>query len=601
MNKSRILVVEDEGLVAEDIRKHLEDLGYSVSSIASTGPEALKRVEKEKPDLVVMDIVLQDGQNGIKIARRIRARFDIPIVFMTAYSNEEIVNEAKDTEPYGYLLKPIDSKELSPTIEIALYKHASERKLKERQDRLASFLDPATDAFCLLDSSFKILEVNKTGMDNWGFKKEDILGKSLLSFALRGERKDWHERFRQVMRTGKPFRANDLAVPPRFGERFVNIKAFKTGDSLGLIISEITEKKRIEQSLRESENRYRLLVENMNEGMTMIDENGVITYVNAKFLDMLGYKREEILGHPVLEVLDPVSLLIYKQQMASPGDIRREPYELVWIKKAGQRMISLVSPSPICDDKNRFKGSAIVATDITERRRVEEELNRSREELRSLSRHLQSIRESESKRIAREIHDELGQALTAIKMDISWMSQKLPEAQREQERFLLKIDSMSKLIDMTIQTVQKISAELRPGLLDDLGLVPAIEWLGQDFQKRTGVKCILNLECDDSALGSECSTAIFRVIQEALTNVARHAQGSRVAISLKENKENLDLEIRDNGRGIRDEEIFAPESLGLIGIRERLHPFDGVFKLKGIPEKGTQFSISIPLKKAREK
>ena len=243
----------------------------------------------------------------------------------------------------------------------------------------------------------------------------------------------------------------------------------------------------------------------------------------------------------------------------------------------------------------------MVVTDITERRRVEEELNRSREELRSLSRHWQSIKESESKRIAREIHDELGQALTALKMDISWLFQKLPEVHKEQERFLSKIDSMSKIIDMTIQTVQKISAELRPGLLDDLGLVPAIEWLGQDFQKRTGVKCILNLKCDDSALGPECSTAIFRVIQEALTNVARHAKGSRVSIRLRENEENLDLEIRDNGRGIRDEEIFAPKSLGLIGMRERLHPFDGVLKLKGIPEKGTNVSILIPLKKAREK
>lgn len=199
MNKSKILVVEDESLVAEDIRKFLNNLGYSVLSIASTGSEALKRVEEDKPDLVLMDIVLQDDQNGIETARRIRTRFDIPIVFLTGYSDEKIVNEAKYTEPYGYLFKPIDSKELHTTIEIALYKHASDRKLKERQDRLTFFLDPASDTFCLLDSNLRILEVNKTGLDSWGFKKESILGKSLLYFLPQSERKPWLDKYMQVI------------------------------------------------------------------------------------------------------------------------------------------------------------------------------------------------------------------------------------------------------------------------------------------------------------------------------------------------------------------------------------------------------------------
>lgn len=333
----------------------------------------------------------------------------------------------------------------------------------------------------------------------------------------------------------------------------------------------------------------------------MLDENGIITYINDKFLEMGGYKSKEVLGHPLLEFLDPLSFDLYKKQMLLIKEGRREPYKLVWIKKNSERITSLVSPSPVYDERKNFRGSVIVITDITERRQVEEELNRSREELRSLSRHLQSIRENESRRIAREIHDELGQALTALKMDISWISQRLPEAHNEQKRFMEKISSMSKLIDETIQTVQEISAELRTGLLDDLGLIPAIEWLGQDFQKRTGVKCKFNLNCDDSALGPDCSTAIFRVVQEALTNVARHAKASRVSISLKENAEKLDLEIKDNGKGIKEEEIFAPESLGFIGMRERLHPFGGVLRWEGIPRSGTTVSILIPLQKAQEK
>jgi two-component system sensor histidine kinase UhpB len=245
--------------------------------------------------------------------------------------------------------------------------------------------------------------------------------------------------------------------------------------------------------------------------------------------------------------------------------------------------------------KSKLKKGVKVLGDITERRQVEEELKRSREQLRSFTRHLQSIREEDSKRIAREIHDELGQSLTALKMDLSWLASRFPEYIPDRKQLLEKIKAMATLIDKTIQTVQKISAELRPGLLDDLGLIPAIEWQAQEFQKRTGIECQLELGCETIDLDSDRSTAIFRVFQESLTNVARHSSASRVNISLKKNSEKLELRVTDNGIGITEKVIHAIDSLGLMGMRERLHPFGGELKIQGLPDKGTTLTMILPL------
>jgi two-component system sensor histidine kinase UhpB len=317
-------------------------------------------------------------------------------------------------------------------------------------------------------------------------------------------------------------------------------------------------------------------------------------------LETHGYSIGEVVGHSISEFTEEISKRRLATSQASPGKKKFSHYEIKWRKKNGRKITAIFSPRPIYDDKGNFRGSVAVITDITQRRKVEDELNRSREVLRKLSLYLQSVREKEGKRIAREIHDELGQALTALKMDVSWISQKIPWALKDKGRLLRKMESMSKLIDTTIQTVQKISAELRPGLLDDLGLVPAVEWLAQDFEKRSDVQCSLNLEFGRSDFDPDCSTAIFRIIQEALTNVARHAKATQVSIELRENAGFLELKVRDNGKGTTEEVIHSPESLGLIGMRERLYPLSGTLKLESFPNKGTVLSVLIPLKASRD-
>ncbi len=267
-----------------------------------------------------------------------------------------------------------------------------------------------------------------------------------------------------------------------------------------------------------------------------------------------------------------------------------KPYEYTLITKDGKRIEAILTARLI--NYQGEKATLGIATDITEHRQAEKALRQSREQLRNLAVHLQSIREEERAAVAREIHDELGQALTALKMDLSWLEKSISK----DKKFLSKkTKSMIELVDSTIEKVQRISSELRPGLLDDAGLSAALEWQAEEFQKRTEVICELSIGPKDIALSQEHSTALFRIFQESLTNIARHAEASRVEVSLTKKGSMLKLKVRDNGIGIRKEQVSAPESFGLIGIRERVRFLGGQIDIKGVRNKGTTMSVSIPL------
>ncbi len=226
-----------------------------------------------------------------------------------------------------------------------------------------------------------------------------------------------------------------------------------------------------------------------------------------------------------------------------------------------------------------------------ENARLYEELRVSSEQLHELAGYLQTAREEERTRVAREIHDEFGQALTALKMDLVWIARRLAEDQADLRD---KIGSMLELVDTTIQMVQRIATELRPGLLDHLGLVAAIEWQAQEFAERTEVDCELQLGDEDIVLERGLATAIFRIFQESLTNVARHAEATRVRVELEDNPDELVLVVLDDGKGITESQVSDPKSLGLIGMRERVRAWDGDVAFQNVPGRGTAVTVRVP-------
>jgi PAS domain S-box-containing protein len=230
--------------------------------------------------------------------------------------------------------------------------------------------------------------------------------------------------------------------------------------------------------------------------------------------------------------------------------------------------------------------------DITGIKSIENELRRSQEQLRELYAHLQLVRESERTHIAREIHDEFGTILTALKIDLSWLEKKLPEKENSlREKTRKSLD----LINSAIKTVQKISSELRPGILDHLGLASAVEWQVKEFGNRTGMKWEISIDMGKRKTDRDISTTFFRILQETLTNIARHAEATGVSVSLNEMDSRLVLEVKDNGKGITEEQLASPQSYGLMGIKERIQYWGGEMTIRGIPNKGTTVTVSIPL------
>jgi two-component system sensor histidine kinase UhpB len=249
--------------------------------------------------------------------------------------------------------------------------------------------------------------------------------------------------------------------------------------------------------------------------------------------------------------------------------------------------------------KNRLTrlGSAVQralreSVERKERKQAEENLHRTNEQLRALTSYLQQVREEERTRIARQVHDELGQALTGLKLDLSWLDNHLP---RDARILHQKAKAMSAYIDTTIQTVRRIATELRPGILDDLGLIAAIEWQSHEFELRTGIQCSVHTDLTETMWPQDFSTVFFRIFQETLTNIIRHAQAKQVKVELAQEAGRLILTIHDNGRGITAAEAASSRSIGLVGMRERAALLGGEVEFLGLPGKGTTVSVRIPL------
>ena len=336
------------------------------------------------------------------------------------------------------------------------------------------------------------------------------------------------------------------------------------------------------------------IITSMMDSLVVVDLSGNIQSVNNALCSMLDYSEDELIGQPVKKIFGENYPFEEERNYLIKNKHFRNS-EITYLRKDGTKISVLFAGSVLYDTGRNIRGLVFVALNITERKLAEAQLQESRGKLRNLLAYLQSVREHERTAFAREIHDELGQSLTALKMDLHWLRNKY----KENVPMVSKVQSMLKLIDRTIQSVKKICIELRPGVLDDLGLTAAIEWQAREFQSRSGITCDLFFNPEEIILDTNRSTAIFRIFQETMTNVARHAEASRITVTLEQRKSHLIMEVRDNGKGIREEEIFHSESFGLIGMRERALYLGGEFQISSCSDGGggTTVIVSIPLER----
>jgi len=377
-----ILIVEDEGIVARDLRYRLETMGYKVAGMTSTGDEAVLKAWELRPDLVLMDIVLKGDLDGIESARMMRERADIPVVYLTAYADEETIQRTEASGPFGYLVKPFEDRELEACIEVALFKHRSERELRASETRFRSTVQMAQDAVLIADAEHHIIIWNRGAERMFGYRSEEVVGTPLENLFPEKDA----QAFRESLARSSP----GSAAPPQTG--LVEHSARRKDRSdfpveystavwdaegrrfFGIIIRDVTERKLAERALAESEKQYRTLVTSLQEGVGMTDAEDRLVYVNPAFSEMLGYAKEELLGKALSALIpaDDHPRINAETELRKRGQKSR--YELQMMRKDGEKRDIQVSAAPWTDEGGAFLGTIGAMTDITDARRAHTEL-----------------------------------------------------------------------------------------------------------------------------------------------------------------------------------------------------------------------------------
>lgn len=346
------------------------------------------------------------------------------------------------------------------------------------------------------------------------------------------------------------------------------------------------------------EQYHRLLVEALTDhAMFMLDRVGRIATWSPGAELMMGFVAEEVVGQPSsclypLEDVKAGKHAAVLQLAEVQGRIQDDGWRL---RKDGTRFWAEVSIAPIRDPSGGVVGYAEIARDRTERMNLERDLADAHDRMRALAARLAHVAEQEKLSLSREIHDVLGQELTGLKLDVGWLTRRLALISAPpREAVLARLGTMAAQIDGCVQTVRRIATGLRPGVLDDLGLDEAIEWQSHEFQSRTGIRVELSLPESDLKLHRDRATALFRIFQELITNVARHSGATGVSVQLVPEIDGVVLEVSDDGRGITAAELSRPNSLGLLGMRERAAQFGGSVEIRGTTGHGTRAVVRIP-------
>ena len=463
----------------------------------------------------------------------------------------------------------------------------AQKKLEESEINFRTLIDQASDGIFITDQKENLIDVNSSACALTGFTKEELLKITLHEILFNKDK-------------------TPAYIPKKHSEAFLSLNLLKrkTGGFIPveisssqlkdgrfqLIVRDITIRRKSEEELKLSENKYRLLFEKnpMPMWMVSLPDNNFLA-VNDAAVEFYGYTKDEFLKMNINDIT------IKNQGLADPLSENSKVginNTGLWQhkKRNGEEATVSIKTHDIIFEGNPVKLE--LANDMTEKIQAEENLKTSHEQLRELAKHLQTIRESERSHMAREIHDELGQQLTGLKMDISWIQK---HSTVNDNSIKEKFSELISLVDKSVKTVRRLSTQLRPSILDDLGLVAAMEWQSEDFQKRTEIVSTFISDIEDLVIPPEISINIFRIYQESLTNVMRHANASKVDSTLFFRNNFLTLSIKDNGVGFDANLIGSLKTLGLLGMKERTLMMKGVYEISSKPGKGTSVVIIIPI------
>ncbi|MFH0990119.1 MAG: PAS domain S-box protein [bacterium] len=592
----RILSLEDDEDDYELICATLLKEGIDCEIVrVSNRQDFLAAVWSKSFEIILADHSLPgfDGIAALDIAREHCP--DVPFIFVSGVLGEELAIETLRSGATDYVLKT----------RLSRLGFAVKRALRETEDRVERKI--AEDAYrAVVENSIQGLVIFQEGRIVFANPAmETISGcrlEELFSFTPRQVWERIHPEDRRLIRQKMNGKWQDAPLEPGFGVRFfrkdkticwLSIFAstieYRGQPALQSACVDITERKLAEEALRESEERYRLLVENSTDLVAELSPAGKFLYVSPNYRSILGYEQTALIQTDVLanvygreQSFVRSSFYQEKVPVIGPYRYRHADGSWHWLESSSQRYNTSSGEERI----------VMVSRDVTQKKIADEELVESRKQLQRFSEHLENTLDEERKRISREIHDELGQLLTILKFDISWLKLNLSE---KNPVLAEKIDSMLEAVGQALGSVKRISKEIRPPQLEVLGLCGAIQWDLSQFSAKVGIRSTIRISPSEFTLDKDRNMVVYRVFHEALTNVIRHAQASSINVELDRKSDSVVLRVQDDGRGISKKELQGTISLGLVGMRERIRPWNGTLTIAGKRGKGTLVVMQIPV------
>ena len=647
MSAIDILIVEDDPLLAQELREQLEELGYRVRDIARSGEEAIEKTKTLFPHIVLMNMRRTGLVDGLQTGSHIRSNYDTPVIYMTDYGSQTIIRRAGATGPFGYIFRPLDKKQIFATIEIAVIRHQLESQLKQSRQWLNTTLTSIGDGVIATDEQGFVRFINPAAMEQTQWDHTQAVGKLLPEvFSLVDENSlqsidipDHHTKSApEPSKNG----FEGLLIPKSGAPVPVEVNITSIEDGKGkvygmvLIFRDITQHRQALQEIKRQANRAEALVQvasQLNSHLELktvlntickvtnqsIDAAGtaVLLQGNQKsvFRDMAFVSQEPALAayqgrqfeipkkifHAILSRANPVTVIqdgqnfpaLHYAEVLKKLDI--QTLAIAALFRGNELIGALVSaftqkPRNLPEDEIALlKGLADQASSAIENAELFEQVRAGRERQRKLAKNLVDIQEAERRHIAKELHDHLGQLLTGLQFMLETTKNQASGKQRT------SLEEIQSSVSDIIGQVREMSLNLRPSMLDDMGLLPTLLWHLDRYTKQTGIR--VNLRADEfpKRLPLEIETAAYRIIQEALTNVARYAQVDEVFVGLVLQERTLWVEVLDEGKGFDTSVETDRLSSGISGMRERASLLGGYLVLESFINQGTQIVAALPI------
>ena len=655
MTPAKVLIVDDDHVLASGMKNLIENQGFTVVGLAHSGEKAVSLAVEMHPDVILMDIRLGGDVDGIEAVKQIQGQLDIPIIYVTGTAQEDTLRRSKETGPFGYLFKPFDERHLYMTIETTLYRHEIEKKIRENEQWLNTILNSIEDGVIAVDDRGLITNTNPVAEAVIGWNHLQAIGKPLsevFTIVETSTRTPVDLLRPRLQREDMDLAKDSQLLLITKGGNSIPIEAApapildQQGRIQGWVVAfrDITERKRVEKELQTHTSTSEALLRVASRLNTQLDLNNVLATVceeagkslNVPFSAVILYDKEkdayelaatysrENSYEQYGKMFEPFLRDFYKELLAGPKEtlfilpdlqnLGNFPHADLFTQ-ANFRSIAIVAMYQsdnivgtlnvvtvgevrhfTTDELFLLKGLADQAVVAILNARLFEQVKSGRERMKLLSKKLVEVQENEMRSLARDLHDQVGQILTGLQFSLE------TDKHLSGEELITSLQESQNLVQTLMGQIRDLSLRLRPTMLDDMGLLPTLLWYFEKYAARLGVPIEFHHSGIERRLPTEIETAVYRIIQEALTNAARHSKADQLKVECLSQDGFLRLLVQDNGRGFDQvQDVKGMKTFGLAGMRERANLLGGRLEIVSSSGNGTQVLATFPLDRPLER